>query len=82
MKDGIMGAVHLLTTKLNFMGLSKAGVGAAMLVLEQVMFLFGFSLPEGTITNATDAIWTLVGFATLVWGQLDRKDLKYGIVRR
>ena len=61
---------------------SKAGIGALLTVAVTILNLFGVDLPEGTVGNATEAIATIVGIVMLVWGQFDRPDLKYGLIRK
>jgi len=61
---------------------SKTGIGAIITVIVTLLNLFGVELPEGTITTVTEAVATLVGVVLLVWGQLSRKDLHLGLIRK
>ena len=62
---------------------SKAGVGAVIVTLMEVVLpLIGLDSQEGTAANVVDAVATLVGFALLLYGQFDRKDLEYGLFRK
>lgn len=65
-----------------FNTLSMAGTGGAGLVIEQTLKLLGFDFPEGAVGKALDGLTTFVFFVLLIWGQLRRKDLKWGMVRK
>lgn len=66
-----------------FTQLSKAGLGVTIVTVLQFLFpLFGIDVPEGSITGAVEAFATLAGFVLMVWGQIDRKDLRLGLFRR
>ena len=65
-----------------FSVLSKSGVGLYVLIIQIVLDAIGIQAPEGTVTAVVDSLVTLVSFALLVWGQLDRKDLTAGIIRK
>lgn len=62
--------------------MSKAGIGAIMLIIQAIGRLLGIDLPDTTIVQVTEAIWTIVEFVLLIWGQLGRKDLVAGIFRK
>lgn len=53
-----------------------------MVLLEAIFPLFGIEVPEGTVAGVIEAILTVVGFGLLIWGQIDREDLKFGLVRK
>lgn len=61
---------------------SITGLGVVVLVLEQLAKLVGLELPEGSVGSAVNAVVQVVGFVLLVVGQLRRKDLKLGLVRK
>jgi uncharacterized membrane protein len=65
-----------------FSVVSKASVGAIILLVEQCAKMFGVTFPEGTIAGVVDAVYTLVGFGLLLYGLWDRQDLDYGIFRK
>lgn len=66
-----------------FVTLSKAGIGATIVtVLEFIFPLLGIDVPTGSIAGVVEATATVVGFVLLVWGQLDRTDLKFGLFRK
>lgn len=52
------------------------------MVILSVLHLFGVTFPNGTDATVTEAISTLVGVVMLAWGQFDRTDLKYGLIRK
>lgn len=62
--------------------ISITGVGAIITVLEAVSRWLGLELPEGSLSNAVNGVVSVVGLAMVVWGQLRRKDLKMGLVRK
>lgn len=62
--------------------MSKTAIGGIISIFVLVCQMFGVVFPEGTETNLTEGIATLVGVVLLVWGQLSRSDLKFGIMRK
>lgn len=64
------------------MPVSKAGIGAIIILLEAGLKFLNVEVPEGSVANAIEGIVGFIGLILLVWGQLDRKDLKGGIIRR
>lgn len=65
-----------------FNSVSMAGTGGVVLIVEELLKLFGFEFGDGAVAQAVDAVWTLVGFGMLIWGQVRRPDLIGGLVRR
>ena len=61
---------------------SKAGVGLVILVLTEVLSFLNISVDLGTIEAGVNGIFAFAAFILLVWGQLDRKDLKFGLFRK
>lgn len=61
---------------------SLTGVGAIITILNTILPLVGIDLPDGALEGVVDAVVTLVGFGLLIYGQLRRKDLEYGIFRK
>ena len=62
---------------------SMTGVGGAIVVVLQVLFpAVGIDLPEGGVVALVEAGVVLVGTAMLIYGQLRRKDLTAGILRK
>ena len=62
--------------------LSLTGIGAIVTIVMTVLKMFGIELPDGSDKQIADAILTLIGIVMLVVGQLRRKDLVAGIVRK
>ena len=62
--------------------MSKTGIGALVTGLMLIFSYFGVVFPEGSDSSLVEAIGTIVGLGLLLWGQMSRKDLKYGIIRK
>ena len=62
--------------------ISKTGIGAIITVLITIGSLFGIQLPDGAGGDLTEAVSTVVGLVLIVWGQLSRKDLVGGLIRK
>lgn len=62
--------------------LSVTGGGAIVLIVSAALKWFGVEVADGQIDTAVKAIIDLAGIFMLVYGQLRRKDLVAGIVRR
>lgn len=66
-----------------FTTLSKAGTGASIVVILNALFpLMGIEVPEGSLESTLEAGLNVFGFILLIWGQLARKDLKLGLLRK
>ena len=66
-----------------FTTLSKTGLGAMIVLIINAVFpLVGIEVPEGSVESTIEAVLNVVGFVLLVWGQLSRKDLVAGLVRK
>lgn len=62
---------------------STAGVGMYSAVLILVAkFVFGVDVDEGMATETVLAIMGFVAFCTWFWGQINRKDLVLGLIRK
>ena len=63
--------------------LSKAGTGASIVLIINAIFpLVGIEVPEGSLENTLESLLNVFGFIMLVWGQIDRSDLKFGLIRK
>jgi hypothetical protein len=63
--------------------LSKAGLGVVIITILNLIFpLVGIDVPEGSTGAFVENIGNALGFVLLVWGQVARKDLIGGVVRR
>jgi hypothetical protein len=51
-------------------------------VLVLVARWFGIDLDEGDATEIITSSITLISFILLIWGQLARKDLMFGLFRK
>lgn len=65
-----------------FTSISMAGTGTAVVIIQAILSILGIEAPEGSVAGAVDAVVTVVGFVLLVWGQLRRKDLVAGFIRK
>lgn len=66
-----------------FTSVSMAGTGAiVVVVVELLLKLAGVEVEEGTTLEAVNAVVTAAGYVLLVWGQIRRKDLVAGLLRR
>jgi len=64
------------------MPISITGVGAIITLLEAIAKWVGLDIPEGTFTSGVNGAISFIGLILLVVGQLRRKDLKGGIIRK
>ncbi len=62
--------------------LSLTGVGAIVTIVELVLHMLGITVPEGTVSAAINGFVSILGLVALVWGQVRRPDLKYGLIRK
>jgi len=60
---------------------SKAGSGVAFFIMS-VLFAFGFEVPDEMVENAVAGVGAILSLGLMIWGQFDRKDLKWGIFRK
>lgn len=66
-----------------FSNFSKAGVGIAIVSVLKVIFpWFGIEVPDESILQVVESVGVVIGFILMVYGQLDRKDLKMGLLRK
>lgn len=61
---------------------SKAGVGVYSFLLILIAHYFGVDLDEGTATEIALSTGKVGSFILLIWGQLSRKDLSFGLFRK
>jgi len=61
--------------------ISKAGSGVAFFIMS-VLFAFGFEVPDELVENAVAGVIAILSLILMVWGQIDRKDLKWGLFRK
>lgn len=61
---------------------SVTGIGAIIVVIEYLFGLFGVEFPEGSVEAGVQGGIAFVGLVLVVIGQLRRKDLKAGLLRK
>ena len=61
---------------------SLAGLGIIVTILVFATKYFNLDIDEGQITEGIQAIAQAVGFIMVIWGQVRRKDLKFGLIRK
>lgn len=61
---------------------SRAGVGMYASILMLILQMIGVDADEGMVTEVVIAITTLISFAVWTYGQVDRKDLSFGLFRK
>lgn len=64
------------------MPISLAGSGILILMLEAVLGAFGITTEPGTVDAVLNSAIVAGGWLMIIIGQLRRKDLLLGIVRR
>lgn len=66
-----------------FKTISKAGLGAFIVTILNFIFpLIGVEVPEGSTIAFVESATNVIGFIFLVYGQIDRKDLVGGFLRK
>lgn len=61
---------------------SKVGTGVIMMALDLLAQFMGFDPEPGSTTELAHAIWEALYLLLIFIGQVDRKDLVVGIVRK
>lgn len=62
---------------------STTAIGIAIVtVLQVILPLFGLQVPEGSLTQSVQGVITLIGLVVAIVGQIKRKDMKYGLIRK
>ena len=59
-----------------------AGSGLLIVMVEIVMHAVGLTPEPGTAAHVANAFLVVFGWGILIWGQLRRKDLIGGLLRR
>mgnify|MGYP001573561858 CR=1 FL=1 len=62
--------------------LSVAGTGMYVIAVEFVLHLLNLTPPEGSVAAFVNAVFTIAAFGFWAYGQLRRKDLHLGLVRK
>lgn len=58
------------------------GTGAFIALVEAALNFFGISIGDGVVAQAINGLLTFLSLLFVVWGQLRRKDLTFGILRK
>lgn len=67
----------------NTISLGGAGMTTAFVsILIFVAGLLGLDIAEAEVTQFVESALFVVGFVMMVAGQIKRKDLKYGVIRK
>lgn len=62
---------------------SLVGVGAAIVTILNFLFpLLGLEVDRGSTEQSIFGLLNFLGFVTLVWGQIRRKDIKLFIFKK
>lgn len=64
------------------MPISLAGSGLLILIVEAVLGMFGITPEPGTVEQVLNSLIVAGGWLMLIIGQLRRRDLIAGLVRR
>ena len=67
------------------MNTSKAGIGLIGVAIYAIVWVgryFGLDVAEADATTLVQNVLGIVGILMTYWGQLDRKDLKFGLIRK
>lgn len=64
------------------MPISLTGTGILITLIEYVLRFFGLEFEEGSVAAAVNGLVVFVGFVLVIVGQLRRKDLRFGLVRK
>ena len=59
-----------------------AGTGQIVFLIEVLLKFFGFEFPDGSVAGAINGGVLFVSFILMIWGQLRRKDLIMGWIRK
>lgn len=59
-----------------------AGTGLVISLLAFALPLLGVNVEQADITGFVDNAMKVIGFILVIWGQITRKDLNYGLIRK
>jgi len=65
-----------------FTSFSMTGTGIALLIIRGVLNFFGIEADDSTLVAVVDSVLVVVGWILTIWGQIRRKDLEGGFLRR
>jgi uncharacterized membrane protein YtjA (UPF0391 family) len=58
------------------------GTGLIITLIETVLSLSGIQFETGGVAAAVNGVVVFVGFVLMIWGQVRRKDLVLGLIRK
>lgn len=62
--------------------ISITGSGLLVLIVEALLHAFGITPDAGSVVAVVNAAIVALGWLTLIIGQLTRKDLHFGLIRK
>lgn len=62
--------------------ISITGSGLLVLIVEALLHTFGITPDAGSVAAVVNAAIIALGWITLIVGQLTRKDLHFGLIRK
>lgn len=62
--------------------ISVAGAGVYVLIIQMILNLFGITPDAGSVMGVVNGVITVAGWALVIIGQLKRKDLTAGLIRK
>lgn len=64
-----------------FTNLSMTGSGIAIALVEYLLTVMNVKFEAGSVASFVNSIIVAVSFIFVVWGQMRRKDLSFGLFR-
>jgi len=61
---------------------SLTGIGVVIMVVQTVLTLLNVQFAPGSVELAINGLFAFIGFLAIVFGQLRRKDLSFGLFRK
>lgn len=65
-----------------FKNVSMTGTGLVITLIQTLLTLFGFEFETDSLAAGINGLVAFFGFIFLIWGQLRRKDLSFGLIRK
>ncbi len=62
--------------------MSKTSIGAIVMLIQALLNVLNIQVADEHIQGAVEAVFVLGGFVLILVGQLQRKDLKFGLLRK
>lgn len=59
-----------------------AGTGGIVVLIEFALKLLNIDVPGGMVGDTVNAVVTVAGTIIFIWGQVRRKDLHFGLIRK